>query len=69
MAGKDVFAKGKVNLNKNDLYIQPIDSTISALTGSFEFNNGDLRGENLQGHWFEQPITVDFTTTDQAKII
>ncbi|WP_272517063.1 AsmA2 domain-containing protein YhdP [Providencia sp. PROV194] len=67
VAGKDVFAKGKVNLNKNDLYIQPIDSTISALTGSFEFNNGDLRGENLQGHWFEQPITVDFTTTDQAK--
>lgn len=67
VAGKDVVATGSVNLNKNDLFIQPIDSTISSLTGSFVFNNGDLRGEKLQGQWFGQPISVDFNTSDGAK--
>ncbi|WP_275075777.1 AsmA2 domain-containing protein YhdP [Providencia rettgeri] len=66
-AGKDVVAKGKVNLNKNDLLIQPIDSTISSLTGSFSFNNGDLVGDKLQGQWFGQPISVDFTTQAGSK--
>lgn len=67
VAGKDVAAKGTVNLNKNDLLIQSIDSTISSLTGSFTFNNGNLQGEKLQGQWFGQPITVDFTTLDGEK--
>ncbi|HGN1704339.1 TPA: AsmA2 domain-containing protein YhdP [Providencia rettgeri] len=66
-AGKDVVAKGTVNLNKNDLLIQSIDSSISSLTGSFTFNNGNLQGEKLQGQWFGQPISVDFTTLDSAK--
>lgn len=66
-AGKEVVAKGKVNLNKNDLLIQPIDSTISSLTGSFSFNNGDLIGDKLQGQWFGQPILVDFTTLTGQK--
>ncbi|WP_369308690.1 AsmA2 domain-containing protein YhdP [Providencia rettgeri] len=64
---KDVVAKGKVNLNKNDLFIRPIDSTISSLTGSFNFNNGDLTGDKLQGQWFGQPISVDFTTLTRPK--
>ncbi|MGG4606630.1 AsmA2 domain-containing protein YhdP [Providencia sp. Me31A] len=67
VGGKDVVAKGTVNLNKNDLLIQSIDSTISSLTGSFTFKNGDLQGDKLQGEWFGQPITVDFTTLDTPK--
>ncbi|HBO23065.1 MAG TPA: DUF3971 domain-containing protein [Providencia sp.] len=65
--GKDVVAKGQVNLNKNDLYIQPIDSKLSALTGSFRFNNGDLTSDQIQAQWFGQPISVDFSTLAGSK--
>ncbi|MDD9340916.1 MAG: AsmA2 domain-containing protein YhdP [Providencia heimbachae] len=66
-AGKEVIAKGQVHLNKNDLFIKPIDSKISALTGSFQFNNGDLIGDKLKGEWFGQPIAIDFSTLTGKK--
>ncbi|MDX4946267.1 AsmA2 domain-containing protein YhdP [Providencia manganoxydans] len=65
--GQDVVAKGHVHLNKNDLFIKSIDSKLTALSGSFQFNNGDLSSDKLQGHWFGQPVDINFSTADTPK--
>lgn len=66
-AGKDVVAKGQVNLNKNNVFVRPIDSTLHGLTGSFKFTNGDLVSDNITGQWLEQPVSLDFTTLTRPK--
>ncbi|MTB38929.1 MULTISPECIES: AsmA2 domain-containing protein YhdP [unclassified Providencia] len=66
-AGKEVVAKGQVYLDKNDLFIKPIASKLTALSGSFQFNNGNLVGNRLAGHWFGQPVAIDFSTQDNPK--
>lgn len=66
-AGKNVVAKGNVHLNKNDLLIKPIGSKLTSLSGSFAFNNGDLVSDKLQGQWFGQPVSVNFSTQDNPK--
>lgn len=66
-AGKDVVAKGQVNLNKNTIFVRPIDSTLHGLTGSFKFTNGDLVSDNITGQWLGQPVSLDFTTLTGPK--
>lgn len=65
--GKEVNAKGNINLNKNDLLIKPIDSKLTELTGQFKFNNGDLVGDKLKAQWLGQPVDVNFSTVDNPK--
>ncbi|WP_265504168.1 AsmA2 domain-containing protein YhdP [Providencia rustigianii] len=67
VAGKDVVAKGQVNLNKNNVFVRPIDSTLHGLTGSFKFTNGDLVSDKITGQWIGQPVSLDFTTLTRAK--
>ncbi|BBR57177.1 MULTISPECIES: AsmA2 domain-containing protein YhdP [unclassified Klebsiella] len=65
--GELVTAKGKVALNNNSLFIKPLDSTLHNLKGAFSFENGNLTSEPLTATWFNQPLKVDFTTTEGAK--
>ncbi|MBO0236961.1 YhdP family protein, partial [Vibrio parahaemolyticus] len=65
--GKEVNAKGNINLNKNDLLIKPIDSKLTELTGQIKFNNGDLVGDKLKAQWLGQPVDVNFSTVDNPK--
>ncbi|MFV0263446.1 MAG: AsmA2 domain-containing protein YhdP [Kluyvera sp.] len=65
--GELVTAKGKVALNNNSLFIKPLDSTLHNLKGQFSFENGNLTSEPLSATWFNQPLNVDFTTTEGAK--
>ncbi|EKT59610.1 AsmA2 domain-containing protein YhdP [Providencia burhodogranariea] len=66
-SGKMVVAKGNVILDKNDLFIKPINSKLTALNGRFQFNNGDLVGDELKGQWFGQPVDINFSTSDNLK--
>ena len=65
--GKLTTAKGDVLLNRNSLFIKPINSTIKDLRGKFSFVNGNLKSEPLQATWFNQPLNIDFTTTEGEK--
>lgn len=60
-------AKGDVRLNNNSLYIKPLDSTLKNLTGQFSFVNGNLKSEPLKASWFNQPVNIDFSTTEGEK--
>ena len=65
--GELVTAKGDVSLRDNSLFIKPLDSTLKNLSGKFSFTNGNLKSEPMTANWFNQPLNVDFTTTEGAK--
>lgn len=65
--GKMTTAEGDVVLNNNSLFIKPLDSTLKNLSGKFSFVNGNLKSEPLKANWFNQPINVDFSTTEGDK--
>lgn len=65
--GEMTLAKGEVALKNNWLFIKPISSTLKNLNGKFSFENGNLKSEPLTATWFNQPLNVDFTTTEGAK--
>lgn len=65
--GEMTTAKGDVVLNHNNLFIKPLNSTVNDLRGKFSFVNGNLKSEPLQATWFNQPVNIDFTTTEGAK--
>ncbi|MBN6044802.1 AsmA2 domain-containing protein YhdP [Citrobacter sp. ku-bf4] len=65
--GELVTAKGDVSLRDNSLFIKPLDTTLKNLNGKFSFTNGNLKSEPMTANWFNQPLNVDFTTTEGAK--
>lgn len=65
--GEMTTAEGDVVLNNNSLFIKPLDSTLKNLSGKFSFVNGNLKSEPLKANWFNQPINVDFSTTEGEK--
>ena len=65
--GEMTTAKGDVRLKNNDLFIKPIDATLKNLNGQFSFENGDLKSGPLSATWFNQPLNLNFTTTEGAK--
>jgi uncharacterized protein (TIGR02099 family) len=65
--GEMTTAKGDVRLKNNELFIKPIDATLKNLSGQFSFENGDLKSGPLSATWFNQPLNLNFTTTEGAK--
>ena len=65
--GEMTTAKGDVQLKNNSLFIKPIDTTLQNLSGKFSFVNGDLKSEPMSATWFNQPLNVDFSTTEGEK--
>lgn len=65
--GEMTTAQGNVSLRNNTLSVVPLNSTLHHLTGEFSFKNGNLTSGPLQATWFNQPLTVDFTTQEQEK--
>ena len=65
--GNMTTAKGDVRLNNNSLYIKPLNSTLHNLSGQFSFVNGNLKSEPLTASWFNQPLNLDFSTTEGEK--
>ena len=67
LEGENVTALGDVTLKNNSLYIKPLDSTLKNLSGAFHFENGNLQSGPMQANWFNQPLKVDFSTTEGKK--
>ncbi|MTH45636.1 AsmA2 domain-containing protein YhdP [Intestinirhabdus alba] len=65
--GRQVTAKGDVSLHNNALFIKPLDSTLKNLSGKFSFINGNLTSGPLTARWFNQPLSVNFTTREGPK--
>lgn len=65
--GEMTTAEGDVVLNNNSLFIKPLNSTLKNLSGKFSFVNGNLKSEPLKATWFNQPLNVDFSTTEGEK--
>ncbi len=65
--GKQVIAKGTVKLDKNDIYVQSIESLLKGVTGEFTFDNGKLLSNKMAASWFGQPISLSFQTNDEGK--
>jgi uncharacterized protein (TIGR02099 family) len=65
--GELTTAKGDVRLNDNSLYIKPLESTLKNLSGQFSFVNGNLKSGPLTANWFNQPVNINFTTTEGDK--
>ncbi|XTZ38848.1 AsmA2 domain-containing protein YhdP [Salmonella enterica] len=65
--GELTTAKGDVTLNNNSLFIKPLKSTLKNLSGKFSFINGNLQSEPMQATWFNQPLNIDFSTTEGNK--
>lgn len=65
--GEMATAKGDVRLQNNSLFIKPLNSTLTNLNGQFSFVNGNLKSEPLNATWFNQPINIDFSTTEGEK--
>ncbi|WP_029686267.1 AsmA2 domain-containing protein YhdP [Tatumella saanichensis] len=64
--GKQVTATGNVAMNNNSLYIRPLKTTLTGLSGNFRYKNGDLDSDTLVGKWFGQPVSLNFTTREQS---
>ncbi|WP_047605588.1 AsmA2 domain-containing protein YhdP [Rahnella aquatilis] len=62
--GEPVRASGGVTLNNNSLFIKPLNSKISQLSGQFSYDNGNLQSNRLTGNWFGQPVNVMFSTQE-----
>nr|VUD31239.1 membrane protein [Raoultella sp. NCTC 9187] len=65
--GELTTAKGDVNLKNNSLFIKPINATLDNLSGKFSFVNGNLKSENMSASWFNQPLNLNFSTTEGQK--
>ncbi len=65
--GEMTTAKGEVRLRDNSLFIKPLNSTLHNLNGNFSFVNGNLQSEPLTASWFNQPLNVNFSTTEGKK--
>ena len=65
--GEMTTAKGEVKLRDNSLFIKPLNSTLHNLNGNFSFVNGNLQSEPLTASWFNQPLNVNFSTTEGKK--
>ena len=65
--GEMTTAKGDVRLNNNSLYIKPLESTLKNLSGQFSFVNGNLKSEPLTANWFNQPVNINFSTTEGRR--
>ena len=65
--GTMTTAEGDVRLKNNSLFIKPLNSTINNLSGQFSFVNGDLKSGPLTASWFNQPLNIDFSTTEGEK--
>ncbi len=65
--GEITTAKGEVRLRDNSLFIKPLNSTLHNLNGNFSFVNGNLQSEPLTASWFNQPLNVNFSTTEGKK--
>lgn len=62
--GQQVHASGNVVMNNNALFIKPLKTTLTNLTGRFRYNNGNLESEEMQARWFGQPLGVSFSTKE-----
>lgn len=65
--GELVHARGDVQLANNTLFIAPLNSELTALNGSFTYDNGNLRSDTLRANWFGQPVNVNFHTEERPK--
>lgn len=65
--GKEVTAKGDVNLNNNQLTIVPLQTQMKGVSGRFTYNNGLLQSTPISAQWFGQPVKVVFSTEEQVK--
>lgn len=61
-------AQGNVRLQDNTLLIKPLNSTLSHVSGTFRFTNGELHSDPLQATWFNQRVNLDFSTTEGKKV-
>ncbi|MGD8108235.1 AsmA2 domain-containing protein YhdP [Pantoea sp. FN0302] len=65
--GEQVHARGDVQLANNTLFIAPLNSRLTALNGSFTYDNGNLRSDTLRANWFGQPVSVNFHTEERPQ--
>jgi uncharacterized protein (TIGR02099 family) len=65
--GKLVHATGDVQLNNNSLFVAPLGTQLTGLSGSFTYDNGNLRSDTLRANWFGQPVNVTFNTQEQPE--
>ncbi|WP_318388452.1 AsmA2 domain-containing protein YhdP [Enterobacter sp.] len=65
--GQMTTAEGDVRLHNNSLFIKPLNTTVRNLSGQFSFVNGNLSSEPLTASWFNQPLNLDFSTTEGDK--
>ncbi|XOD70321.1 MAG: AsmA2 domain-containing protein YhdP [Sodalis sp. (in: enterobacteria)] len=59
--GQSVTASGNIAMKNNSLYIKPLRITLHRLNGSFYYNNGNLNSSPLEGQWYGQPVSINFT--------
>nr|WP_277754436.1 AsmA2 domain-containing protein YhdP [Rosenbergiella collisarenosi] len=64
--GKEVIAKGDVNLHNNQLTIVPLQTQMKGVTGRFTYNNGRLVSSPISAQWFGQPVGMSFSTEEKA---
>lgn len=62
--GRQVHARGNVDLTDNALFIKPLKTTINLLSGRFRYDNGNLVSDDLRAEWFGQPMGVRFSTQE-----
>lgn len=65
--GKLVTATGNVAFNNNDLFIQPLKTTLKNLHGNFRYVNGALTSDPILAQWYGQPVTFNFSTLEQKN--
>ncbi|CDL82453.1 AsmA2 domain-containing protein YhdP [Xenorhabdus szentirmaii] len=60
----EVKVSGDVVLKETNLFIKPLDSQLTHLSGQFHFNNGNLKSDRLSASWQGQPVSLQFSTRD-----
>ncbi len=68
--GQPTQTKGTVFLKNNDIVIVEGDKfslPIKQASGSFNFNNGDLSGKNLNARLFGQKLNISFSGQEQEE--
>jgi len=67
LSGKNIVAKGEIELSDNDIYIPALQLNIKHAKGSVAFNNDVVEFDKLSANLLGQDVEIDFTGQSKGQ--
>lgn len=67
LSGKELVAKGKVQLNENKVELPSLNILLEKTNGTVSFVNSKINASDLQAHLLQQPITLQLAGLQETR--